>query len=249
MTGSLFSLTKEHLYLPGGRILWDKMGKYAILGQYLGELEEGLKTLSFSEVEELLGFLLPMSAKKHRPWWANDKTHVQAFDGWLSVGWKAESVNLTREIVTFRKFMKSKPARTMQTLQRASYEILKDKILTPRAFENFARFHMSVFFEEELRPRKRGGWPKLFDMVSEDYRIVGDAKYMSMVRGKRLPPAKFSVIAEHVWLLEKIDASTKFLVFGNDKRVSEKWLKRYGNFVNLVRFYFLTENGELIRLN
>lgn len=88
----------------------------------------------------------------------------------------------------------------------------------------------------------------MFDMVSDDYQTVGDAKYMSMVRGERLPPAKFSVIAEHVWMLEKIDATTKFLVFGNDKKVSEEWLRRYGKFVKSVRFYFLTENGDLILL-
>lgn len=225
------------------------MGKYDSLGRYLAELRTELKTLSIGEVEEILGFPLPMSARTHRPWWANDETHVQAVDGWLSVGWKVESVDLTREIVTFRKFIQGGLKRTTPTLKREGYQEITAKRLTPRSFENFARLRMSAFFRRQLRPRRKEGWPKLFDMVSDDCQIVGDAKYLSMVRGKHLPPAKFSVIAEHVWMLEKIDATTKFLVFGNDKKVPEEWLKRYGKFAKSVRFYFISENGDLIRLN
>jgi hypothetical protein len=50
---------------------------------------------------------------------------------------------------------------------------------------------------------------------------VGDAKYYTLVGGKRLLPAKFSVIAEHVWLLEKTEALGTSLVFGNERRVPE----------------------------
>lgn len=225
------------------------MGKYDTLGRYLGGLKSELETLSFGDVEEILGFPLPTSARTYRPWWANDETHVQAVDGWLSVGWKVNSVDLATEIVTFRRSVREEQKRTTLILQKESYEEITTEKITPRVFEDFARFHMSTFFKKELRPRRREGWPKLFDMVSDDYQIVGDAKYMSMVRGKRLPPAKFSVIAEHVWMLEKIDVKTKFLVFGNDKKVSEEWLKRYGKFVKSAKFYFLTENGDIIRLN
>lgn len=82
-------------------------------------------------------------------------------------------------------------------------------------------------------------------MVSPDGNIVGDAKYYTLVRGKRLPPAKFSIIAEHVWLLEKTGAPTTFLVFGNERDVPMLWLERYGSLVSGVAFYFLTDNGGL----
>jgi hypothetical protein len=88
------------------------MGKYEPLGRYLSESREGFKTMSFSEIEKILGFSLPMSANVHRPWWANDETHVQAFDGWLSIGWKVESVNLTTQYVTFRKSLQNETKRT-----------------------------------------------------------------------------------------------------------------------------------------
>jgi hypothetical protein len=90
--------------------------------------------------------------------------------------------------------------------------------------------------------------PKRFDLVSPDKDIVGDAKYYTFVRGQRLPPAKFSVVAEYVWLLEKTEAAVKFLVFGNDRQVPELWLQRYGGLVPAVSFYFLTDDGALEEL-
>jgi hypothetical protein len=91
--------------------------------------------------------------------------------------------------------------------------------------------------------------PKEWDMVSPDGDVVGDAKYFALVQRQRLPPAKFSVIAEHVWLLEKTGAPTTFLVFGNDRQVPELWLQRYGNLVSGVAFYFLGDDGMPEQLN
>jgi len=65
------------------------------------------------------------------------------------------------------------------------------------------------------------------------------------VYGQRLPPAKFSVIAEHVWLLEKTGAPVPFLVFGHDRQVPALWLDRFGNLVSGVRFYFIADDGRL----
>jgi hypothetical protein len=117
--------------------------------------------------------------------------------------------------------------------------------MTPHAFEQLARKIMEQRFRRSLAPKRMLDVPKTFDLVSEDDRIVGDAKYLTLVRGERLPPAKFSVIAEYVWLLEKTSADTKFLVFGNDRRVPAKWLKQYGHLASDVLFYFLTDDGKL----
>lgn len=82
-------------------------------------------------------------------------------------------------------------------------------------------------------------------MVTPDRRVVGDAKYFTLAGGQRPPPAKFSIIAEHVWLLEKTGAPTTFLVFGNDRQVPELWLQRFGHFATCVDFYFLEDDGRL----
>jgi hypothetical protein len=112
-------------------------------------------------------------------------------------------------------------------------------------FEVRARKTLEDHFGVELANGESSGVPKRFDYISSDQRIVGDAKFYSLVKGANIPPAKFSIIAEHVWLLERTGAERPFLVFGNDRRVPELWLKRYGHLVGKVTFFFLDRQGEL----
>jgi hypothetical protein len=123
-----------------------------------------------------------------------------------------------------------------------------EREITPQVFEDLARAVMGAHFGVLLTPGEVPGVPKRFDLVSPDKDIVGDAKYFTLVRGQRLPPAKFSIIAEHVWLLEKTGAPVTFLVFGNDRQVPVLWLKRYGNLASGVAFYFLTDDGVFEQL-
>lgn len=118
---------------------------------------------------------------------------------------------------------------------------LAEEMLSPGAFEDLARAAMSRHYGVPLAPGRVPGVPKEWDMVSPDGDVVGDAKYFTLVGGQRLPPAKFSVIAEHVWLLEKTAASVKFLVFGHDRQVPALWLKRYGHLLRDVYFFFLSD--------
>lgn len=55
-------------------------------------------TLSFAELERILGAPLPASALTHRPWWGNQKDsktrpHAHA---WLSAGFAVDTVNQAR---------------------------------------------------------------------------------------------------------------------------------------------------------
>jgi hypothetical protein len=120
--------------------------------------------------------------------------------------------------------------------------------LGPLRFEELARLKFGELFQAIFRVGSVRGVPKKFDLVDEQKGFAGDAKYLTMVRGSGVPPAKFSVIAEHVWLLEKTRAKKKFLVFGNDERVPQQWLARYGHLVGDVEFYFMTDGGEIRRL-
>ena len=218
------------------------MGKYEKIGVLLTNEKSNEIMYSFKEIEEILGFPLPQSAKLYRPWWANDSTHVQALDGWLNNGWKVSSVDMDKQIVVFNRH--GKRLKNQHGINKQS------TINTPAEFENQVRIVMSNYFKKNLSPGQISDIPKLFDMISEDKKIVGDAKFLTMVKGKFLPPAKFSIIAEHVWLLEKTDATEKFLIFGNDRRVPESWLKKFGKYVHDVDFFFYeTRNNELEKLN
>ena len=48
-------------------------GKYQPLYQYLSSLQAQEWRTSFSEVEAVIGFELPPSARLHRPWWGNQR--------------------------------------------------------------------------------------------------------------------------------------------------------------------------------
>jgi hypothetical protein len=117
--------------------------------------------------------------------------------------------------------------------------------LSPAAFEALAQEVMSAHYGVPLAAGEVPGVPKRFDLVSPARDIVGDAKYFTLVRGQRLPPAKFSVIAEHVWLLQKTGAPLTFLVFGNDRQVPALWLARYGALGSGVDFFYLSDDGAL----
>lgn len=78
------------------------MSKYAPLGDYLKKQTGTRVTLSFKDVEGIIGEPLPPSARAHPAWWANDTNgrHVHANE-WLNAGWKTDSVSLAEERVTF----------------------------------------------------------------------------------------------------------------------------------------------------
>jgi hypothetical protein len=78
------------------------MAKYGPLNEYLQNSSEKEITLSFNQVEKIIGDKLPPSAKKHQAWWANEAEgqHVHAH-AWMDAGWKVESVNRTEHWVRF----------------------------------------------------------------------------------------------------------------------------------------------------
>ncbi|MEY4270250.1 MAG: hypothetical protein RLZZ58_1466 [Pseudomonadota bacterium] len=78
------------------------MGKYEPLTRLLRQTSKDELSTSFREIEDVLGFKLPASAREHRPWWANSRTggHSQA-KGWIGAGWETRDIDLRRERVRF----------------------------------------------------------------------------------------------------------------------------------------------------
>ena len=83
-----------------------RTAKYVPLARYLLNAASKSKTvtITFAEADEMLSASLPASARRHRPWWANDTSggHVQA-TAWLSVGWKVAKVSLSEKHVVFER--------------------------------------------------------------------------------------------------------------------------------------------------
>jgi len=80
-------------------------GKYEPLYSHLKTISEKEWETSFEEIETILGFPLPDSARIHRPWWANQGVkgnHSHAL-AWEMAGRKTASVDLNEETLSFVK--------------------------------------------------------------------------------------------------------------------------------------------------
>lgn len=83
------------------------MSKYDPLYEHL----IGLKKLgrvewnaTFSQVEKVLGFILPASARNYPEWWANENlsyTVKSQCKSWGRADWKTAHVNIVNETITF----------------------------------------------------------------------------------------------------------------------------------------------------
>jgi hypothetical protein len=65
--------------------------------------------VTFGEIEKVLGFTLPNSARIHRPWWANQGEgggHSHAL-AWEMAGWKTSQVDMAKEPVVFTPLQNS----------------------------------------------------------------------------------------------------------------------------------------------
>lgn len=78
------------------------MSKYVKLAEHLASLNATQWRASFKEIEGILGFSLPLSARKYQAWWANENggTHTQS-QGWLGANWRTSDLDLSDEKVTF----------------------------------------------------------------------------------------------------------------------------------------------------
>ena len=80
-------------------------GKYGHLGEHLRQAEQdgdNRISLTFSDIEDLIGYDLPDSAREHRTWWANYYGNNQA-KAWLEAGWLVDGVEMSQEEVNFRQ--------------------------------------------------------------------------------------------------------------------------------------------------
>ena len=79
-------------------------GKYTPLYRYLITRTSFCWRASFGEIETVLGFDLPASARRHPAWWANQDggghSHARA---WREAGWKTREVDLKAETLVFER--------------------------------------------------------------------------------------------------------------------------------------------------
>lgn len=96
------------------------MKKYEPLGNFLADVPAatGSVTLSFGEIEHIIGAQLPPSALMHRAWWANQEGGSRA-PHWRAAGFKVDGVNQPDRTVSFRRVL---------NLSHPSIQVITDAI-------------------------------------------------------------------------------------------------------------------------
>ena len=89
-----------------------KPSKYAPLRRHLSTLNVCRWPASFVDIEHILGFCLPKSARTHRQWWQNqskdDGRHARA---WQAAGWQTSTVDLRAQTLVFERLRPPPPQR------------------------------------------------------------------------------------------------------------------------------------------
>lgn len=78
--------------------------KYEALKRRLeGDFSGHEARMGFAEIERVLGFALPASARKHQAWWSNSRHGHSHAAAWLDAGWRTSDLDLIGQRVTFRR--------------------------------------------------------------------------------------------------------------------------------------------------
>ena len=147
------------------------MAKYDPLERYLSAQPENGCTLTFSQIEEIIGAPLPPSARRHRSWWGNDSTHVQA-QTWMGAGWTTEPPRLDEEIVNFRRtYLSPPPPEKLIDEEHSQVIVRKLDTTVVDALKRKAR-RKGHSLEQELRGiLTRAAGPERRDLIAEADRI------------------------------------------------------------------------------
>jgi hypothetical protein len=79
-----------------------KGGKFLELSKYFENSKTSHITLSFQEIEKIIGQKLYPSAYKYVQYWNHSKTHTITFS-WIDAGYKLDRVDLKNQRVSFVK--------------------------------------------------------------------------------------------------------------------------------------------------
>ena len=90
-------------------------GKYQRLYSHLCSLPDPEWKVSFADIETVLGFELPESARLYRPWWSNQVDGHSQATAWMAAGWETAEVDVRGETLLFRR-------RQTKTIRRPSLE-------------------------------------------------------------------------------------------------------------------------------
>lgn len=90
------------------------MSKYEPLRRYLEGRSTQMVSMTFAEIEKVLGFKLPES-QRYPAWWSNNPTNNVMTNEWLAAGYKTEQVDIEGRKLVFRRTRAIAPSRVGST--------------------------------------------------------------------------------------------------------------------------------------
>jgi hypothetical protein len=78
------------------------MGKYSPLGEYLRAQGRDEVSMTFSQIEKIIGHKLPHS-HRYRAWWSNNDFNSVMTKVWRQAGYESEKVDMKGRKLVFRR--------------------------------------------------------------------------------------------------------------------------------------------------
>jgi hypothetical protein len=78
------------------------MSKYEPLGHYLRRQKADSLTLTFDQIEKIVGFDLPASQDSYA-WWSNNPDNNVMTKVWLDAGWRVKHIRLKEREIVFHR--------------------------------------------------------------------------------------------------------------------------------------------------
>lgn len=88
--------------------------KYQSLHEYLRGSVGDTHTLTFAQLERLMGSSLPLTAKIQRGWWANRESGSPQASAWIQAGFRVEDVDLSAQAINFVRANRQREANTVR---------------------------------------------------------------------------------------------------------------------------------------
>lgn len=118
----------------------------------------------------------------------------------------------------------------------------------PEAFRAHARRELERRFATPLAPLRLRGFPRAFDVASEDATLLGVVLPPSRRSARGLTSAERAELSEAVLLLTLAPAQQRVLVVPHDRERLLPWLVVYGHLARDVELWQLSMGGELSRI-
>ena len=93
------------------------MSKYEPLAAFLRGQRANEVSLTFADIERIVGAKLPPKAQHHRAWWSNNPNNNVMTKVWLAAGFRSEQVDLEGRRLTFRRVDKASASSLSESAQ------------------------------------------------------------------------------------------------------------------------------------